>query len=230
MSSVARPFCQAEEVAQASRSAEEDLSKSDAEHEQISLEEAYRSILAGTGLSAHALQTWLESWMRHVSAEVVDIAKGGIACLIPGSKAAELIVESRLGRAVIMIAGNARQTVLPSSIPHPLYHTYGFGLSDCVAWFIAGLLAQSPLRRFHFGQVSFVVYVALSNPLTSQVNHVMVMCTTVMCIMVKCVMVMARVSRSCSRSCVSWSGSWYVYHGHGHVSWSCVMVMKMLSA
>lgn len=85
--------------------AEEDLSKSDAGTEQASLEEAYRSILKGTGLSAEALQTWMEPWMKYVTADIIDLAKGGIACLIPGSKAAELIVESRLGRAVVMIAG-----------------------------------------------------------------------------------------------------------------------------
>ena len=122
------------------------MSKSDPEHEQISLEDAYRSILAGTGLSEDALQIWLESWMRHVTAEVVDIAKGGIACLIPGSKAAEIIVESRLSRAVIMIAGKA-QTELPVSVPHSLYHTYGFGLSGCVVW----VPLQVHLLRVHFG-------------------------------------------------------------------------------
>ena len=82
--------------------AEEDLSKSDAGTEQASLEEAYRSILKGT---PEALQTWMEPWMKYVTADIIDLAKGGIACLIPGSKAAELIVESRLGRAVVMIAG-----------------------------------------------------------------------------------------------------------------------------
>lgn len=96
---------QAEGTPQQSRGAEEDLSKSDAEPEQVSLEEAYRSILEGTGLSAEALQTWLEPWMQHVTVDIIEEAKRGIACLIPGSKAAELIVESRLGRAVVMIAG-----------------------------------------------------------------------------------------------------------------------------
>lgn len=96
---------QAEGSTRQSRDAEEDLSKPDAETEQVSLEEAYRSILKRTGLSAEALQTWMESWMNHVTADIVDLAKRGIACLIPGSKAAELIVESRLGRAVVMIAG-----------------------------------------------------------------------------------------------------------------------------
>ncbi|KAL0036516.1 hypothetical protein WJX77_010974 [Trebouxia sp. C0004] len=96
----------AEGSPQQSRGAEEDLSKSDAETEQVSLEVAYRSILEGTGLSAEALQTWMEPWMKHVTADIVALAKGGIACLIPGSKAAELIVESRLGRAVVMIAEN----------------------------------------------------------------------------------------------------------------------------
>ena len=96
---------QAEGSTRQSRDAEEDLSKSDAETEQVSLEEAYRSILERTGLSAEALQTWMESWMNRVTADIVDLAKGGIVCLIPGSKAAELIVKSRLGRAVVMIAG-----------------------------------------------------------------------------------------------------------------------------
>ncbi|DBA87025.1 TPA: hypothetical protein ACH3X2_000400 [Trebouxia sp. C0005] len=96
----------AEGTPQQSRGAEEDLSKSDAEPEQVSLEEAYRSILEGTGLSAEALQTWLEPWMQHVTVDIIEEAKRGIACLIPGSKAAELIVESRLGRAVVMIAEN----------------------------------------------------------------------------------------------------------------------------
>jgi hypothetical protein len=96
---------QAEGSPHQSRDAEEDLSKSDAETEQVSLEEAYRSILEGTGLSAEALHKWMEPWMKHVAADIIDLAKGRIACLIPGSKAAELIVESRLGRPVVMIAG-----------------------------------------------------------------------------------------------------------------------------
>jgi len=101
----AHSLLQVEGSPQQSRGAEEDLSKSDAEAEQVSLEEAYRSILEGMGLSAEALQTWMEPWMKYVTADIIDLAKGGIACLIPGSKAAELIVESRLGKAVVMIAG-----------------------------------------------------------------------------------------------------------------------------
>jgi len=92
--------------------AEEDLGKSGEEEEHVSLEGAYRSILTGAGLSAEALESWLDSWMKFVSAEVVDLAKGGIASLIPGSKAAELIVQHRLGRAVAVIAGRAGQLPL----------------------------------------------------------------------------------------------------------------------
>ena len=111
----AHPLLQAEGSPQQSRDAEEDLSKSDAETEQVSLEQAYRSILEGTGLSAEALQTWMEPWMKHVMADIIDLAKGGIACLIPGSKAAELIVESRLGRAVVMIAGRRSAQATPTA-------------------------------------------------------------------------------------------------------------------
>lgn len=104
-------FVQAEHSAQPSHSAGEDLSNSDDEADLVSLEEAYRSILAGTGLSAAALASWLEPWMQYVTSEVGEMAKGGIASTIPGSKAADLLVQSRLGRAVAFIAGRASALV-----------------------------------------------------------------------------------------------------------------------
>ena len=52
-----------------------------------------------------ALATWLERWMKDVDAEIADLGKRGIASCIPGSRAAEILVQSRLSKAVVLIAG-----------------------------------------------------------------------------------------------------------------------------
>lgn len=61
--------------------------------------------MAGVGLAGGDLEAWLEEWMKLVSADVAEMAQAGIAGTIPGSRAAELLVESRLGRAVAAVAG-----------------------------------------------------------------------------------------------------------------------------
>ena len=61
--------------------------------------------MAGLGLSGNALEAWLEEWMKLISADVSEMAQGGIGRTIPGSRAAELLVECRLARAVTAIAG-----------------------------------------------------------------------------------------------------------------------------
>ena len=61
--------------------------------------------MAGVGLAGVDLDAFLEEWMKLVSADVAEMAQSGIAGTIPGSRAAELLVESRLGRAVVAIAG-----------------------------------------------------------------------------------------------------------------------------
>lgn len=61
--------------------------------------------MAGLGLSGNALEAWLEEWMKLISADVSEMAQGGIGRTIPGSRAAELLVECRLARAVAAIAG-----------------------------------------------------------------------------------------------------------------------------
>lgn len=64
--------------------------------------------MVGVGLSGDALETWLEEWMKLVSADMSEVAQGGIGSTIPGSRAAELLVERRLGKAVAAIAGKCR--------------------------------------------------------------------------------------------------------------------------
>ena len=61
--------------------------------------------MAGVGLAGVDLDAFLEVWMKLVSADVAEMAQSGIAGTIPGSRAAELLMESRLGRAVVAIAG-----------------------------------------------------------------------------------------------------------------------------
>ena len=61
--------------------------------------------MAGVGLSGAPLEAWLEQWMKLISADVSEMAQGGIGSTIPGSRAAELLAEQRLGRAVAAIAG-----------------------------------------------------------------------------------------------------------------------------
>ena len=61
--------------------------------------------MAGVGLSGDALEAWLEEWMKLISADVSEMAQGGIGSTIPASRAAELLVERRLGTAVAAIAG-----------------------------------------------------------------------------------------------------------------------------
>ena len=84
--------------------AEEDLTPA-GDEASISLIDAYRGVMAGVGLSGDALEGWLEEWMKLISADVSEMAQGGIGSTIPGSRAAELLVESRLGTAVAAIAG-----------------------------------------------------------------------------------------------------------------------------
>lgn len=64
--------------------------------------------MAGVGLSGNALEGWLEEWMKLISADVCEMAQGGIGSTIPGSRAAELLVERRLATAVAAIAGKCR--------------------------------------------------------------------------------------------------------------------------
>ena len=68
--------------------------------------------MVGVGLSGDALEAWLEEWMKLVSADMSEVAQGGIGSTIPGSRAAELLVERRLGRAVAAIAGECRLLLL----------------------------------------------------------------------------------------------------------------------
>lgn len=88
-----------------SQGEEEDLIKDGNEAAPVSLADTYRGIMAGVGLAGSALEAWLEHWMKLLTAEVAEMAQGGIANTIPGSRAAELLVESRLSRAVAAIAG-----------------------------------------------------------------------------------------------------------------------------
>lgn len=64
--------------------------------------------MVGVGLSGDALEAWLEEWMKLISADMSEVAQGGMGSTIPGSRAAELLVERRLGRAVAAIAGKCR--------------------------------------------------------------------------------------------------------------------------
>ena len=87
-----------------SHGAEEDVTH-EGEEAPVSLTDAYRGIMAGVGLSGDALEAWLEEWMKLISADVGEMGQGGIGSTIPGSRAAELLVERRLGTAVAAIAG-----------------------------------------------------------------------------------------------------------------------------
>ena len=84
---------------------EEALDTLEDEAGQVSLASVFRNIMAGAGLSGDSLEAWLEEWMKLVAADTTEIAQGGIASTIPGSDAAKLLVESRLGKAIALIAG-----------------------------------------------------------------------------------------------------------------------------
>ena len=104
-------------VATPSHGGEEELTPEGGEA-PVSLEDAYRGIMAGVGLSGSALEAWLEEWMKLISADMTEMAQGGIASTIPGSRAAELLVEMRLGRTVAAIGGKCRPHVgLPVLLP-----------------------------------------------------------------------------------------------------------------
>ena len=87
---------------------EEALNTLDHEADQVNLANVFRTIMAGAGLSGESLEAWLREWMQLVAADVSEIALGGIASTIPGSDAAKLLVESRLGKAIALIAGKCK--------------------------------------------------------------------------------------------------------------------------
>lgn len=86
---------------------EEVLSEFDDEAGQLNLQDSYSTILQQAGLHGDALDKFLTAWMEFISSEVSQLSNrlGRQLARIPGSHAAQLIVEQQLATAVNMVAG-----------------------------------------------------------------------------------------------------------------------------
>ena len=94
-----------QEHAQENQAAEQALSDSDDEAGHPSLRDAYSTIVEQAGLHGDALQTALDSWMDIMIAEVSVMANSLVRGRIPGSHAAQLVIQKKLATAVTMVAG-----------------------------------------------------------------------------------------------------------------------------